>query len=442
MTGEMVDSSRSSELALPASYTDYLGGRHNVGPITIPSDQITSSFRTTGRQSDGSLIREFITPTENGFSKTNPIDSGHPFFSRRRSQTLSHTSFKVFSTRPGYELEGYSGPLVPYRSGHVKSYPSVNPMTANEISLFGSRAIKATTPTRPAASLATTLGEVVRDGFPLISVLNNQISRRSPDPDLNGRLDLTKDLPVSTAGSEFLNYTFGWSPLVGDLIKLLKAVSNSYEIISQYVRDGQPGLYVRRRMQFEPVVDTGFTDQGECTFLYAQQILQPAPTAGVFTQEDSVRQLMWFSGAYKYFVDVDSSTLARFQRYAKEADKLLGLQLSAEVLWELTPWSWLLDWKVDIGTLLSNASNFQNDDLVLLWGYLMRRTDAVRRYVSRGPTFSSVNPGAVSHSFKVVQKERYKATPFGFGVTTADFSDQQWAILAALGLTKGDKIAW
>jgi len=36
-----------------------------------------------------------------------------------------------------------------------------------------------------------------------------------------------------------------------------------------------------------------------------------------------------------------------------------------------------------------------------------------------------------------VKKERAKATPYGFGVDPATFSEWQWSILAALGLTLG-----
>jgi hypothetical protein len=56
-------------------------------------------------------------------------------------------------------------------------------------------------------------------------------------------------------------------------------------------------------------------------------------------------------------------------------------------------------------------------------------------------TIGPFNLGSTPNCFSslsttVERKERIKATPFGFGLVDSDFTNRQWAILAALGITR------
>jgi hypothetical protein len=121
--------------------------------------------------------------------------------------------------------------------------------------------------------------------------------------------------------------------------------------------------------------------------------------------------------------------------YASFARKLVGARISPEVLWELQPWSWLVDWYFNIGQILENIESFQTDGLVARYAYLMC-TDVVTcdvatsRYSLRGYL------GEVSRRTVVTRKQRIRASPYGFGTNPATWSPERWAILAALGLTK------
>jgi len=125
----------------------------------------------------------------------------------------------------------------------------------------------------------------------------------------------------------------------------------------------------------------------------------------------------------------------------KKANHLLGLDLTAEVLWNLAPWSWLSDWVANTGDNISNASAFQQDGLVLRYGYLMvhretyqtRRMDAV--YDVRG---NALLPGSIV--LTTTSKTREPATPYGFGIDTSSFTGHQWGILGALGMTKAPNL--
>lgn len=100
------------------------------------------------------------------------------------------------------------------------------------------------------------------------------------------------------------------------------------------------------------------------------------------------------------------------------------------------PFSWLVDWFVGIQRSLDLYSAFESDGLVMPYGYLMKKSTRTT-IVSLGKlTHVSGFTKQLSSSFRIVRKERVRATPFGFGLNTSSFSAKQWAILAALGLTR------
>lgn len=430
---------------------------HSGNWATFTSDQSTTSYSTTksALMSDEEAVKAFLKTTYNPFRESGisgtptALDTGHPFSTiRRECIAPSH----VFTYIGPYGAV-WQGPLVPTAPGVDFSYPLVPVMSQNDIDRMGAKAIALTTPTAPEAQLSTALGELVLDELPHIPFLDsklkpvihtstvNRVSR-------NGFSDgaAVGDELFTKTGGEFLNVAFGWAPLISDTIKYLKAVSNSYAIISQYLKDGQRGLSVRRAHKFEPTfsatVDV-LSNNGRYLGVTEESNfhMYGGVDHGTLTQTDTVKQQYWFSGRYTYFADIrNNGIIDKLAQYAQRADKLLGLKLTPEVLWELSPWSWLVDWKLNIGDFLTNATRFSQDGLVLQYGYLMRRTDAIRTYSLTGPEFFSGHPTSSSVIFRVTRKERAKAFPYGFGVNPSDYTDQQWSILTALGLTKAAKV--
>jgi len=148
----------------------------------------------------------------------------------------------------------------------------------------------------------------------------------------------------------------------------------------------------------------------------------------------------WFSGAFVYYIGANDSLLEKLANFEQKGNRLLGLRITPETLWELIPWSWLVDWFVCIQDALAVSSMFQTDGLVLKYGYLMRHQVLRNTYAVTGTPLYGASVGAVIHSYVVEQKERMKATPYGFGINLNALTSTQWAILAALGLTKAPNI--
>jgi len=153
----------------------------------------------------------------------------------------------------------------------------------------------------------------------------------------------------------------------------------------------------------------------------------------VVTQTDTKKT--WFSGEFVYrYPPVDALLVRRMRAYARS---ILGVSLSPDTLWNITPWTWLADWFGNAGDILANVSAISEDDLVMRYGYLMQEVKREISHVHNGvvPTWGTV-PRTISGTTTYVVKSRIGASPYGFGMTWDDLSPRQFAILAALGITR------
>lgn len=388
--------------------------------IKVPDFQETYSFRSGSR---GPSDEETLQQDSNIYVRGpvgSSFDTGHEFYTRRSRYT--GTSQPQFTYRTSSGLT-YDGPLIISEPGELSGkMPLMPPLTLSEKNVYGARAINSTIPTRPDAGLAQLLGELKRDGLPAIPGL--QIF--SPNANLR------------SLGSEYLNVEFGLKPLFNDLRSLFETVKNSSRTVEQMRRDS--GRVVRRRFSF-PVENAVIERKLNIpSHLYTLEGIPSAlfhrKSSRIVTVTDTTSRRIWFSGAFSYYLDMGDDLISRFTRYEQLANKLLGTRLTPGVLYDLAPWSWLIDWFADVGIVLNNASMLQSDGLVIRHGYLMCHT-MTRRTMRTEPQFVGMgSPFTVSNSFLGERKERFRSTPYGFGLTEESFTTRQWAILAALGMTR------
>jgi hypothetical protein len=139
---------------------------------------------------------------------------------------------------------------------------------------------------------------------------------------------------------------------------------------------------------------------------------------------------------------------SKFKRFEQEANYLLGTRLTPEVVWNLAPWSWAADWFGNTGDILRNISYLGADGLVMQYGYIMHHEQAQSHMWANTSGWTGFNGlGQITNPYlsslwrtdKSDMKIRRSATPYGFGVDTSSLSTKQWAILAALGISKGPK---
>nr|UJQ85634.1 MAG: hypothetical protein 1 [Leviviridae sp.] len=322
----------------------------------------------------------------------------------------------------------YTGPLVA-EAGSIPVSSLGSRSTESSLNAVGTTAIARSIPTNPPANVSVMLGELFREGVPK-AVGASLLKNRFRD---------YRDI-----GSEYLNFEFGWKPIVADLKSVAKAVRESERILNQLERDS--GRNVRRKFVFPTVnkssnrVLTNFSTATERALLSG--MVWPAQTT-VISEHFSQRR--WFSGCFTYHFERPSGQRAAMADAAQKARLLYGVDLTPEVVWNLAPWTWLADWVSNAGDIMTNVSRFSRDGLVMRYGYIMENTfrsysiDCQNVSVSRswgGPRDLFSCSTSWTEEFKV----RQTATPFGFGLTAESFDPRQWAILGALGISRGPNV--
>lgn len=451
----MVDGFVTSSRPLTGPKSPVLYGQSFSGtPVMAPSgpfgddyvkrfnpSQTTHSFRT-GRAADpqfadGSSMEDIVdgSSSQAGFFSqlkedyrqrpSTAADLGHEFWTKSYRVSFSRTG--LTSGQGTTYGQYYDGPCIPdavLQSGYTW-WLEPDPF---DMGYYGPKAIKLAIPTHPVEGLAVALAELHSEGFP----------HGITPTDLAAGTNRAR-----LAGDKYLETQFGWLPLYGDVRKTLYAVKHAGELLRQYERNS--GRPVRRKVYFDPTstISTNTIGSGLVTLPNFSSIntssMFKAGRTGQFTETTRKQSRVWFSGAFTYLLQTSDGRLGLLKSYEEKANHLLGLRLTPEVLWNLTPWSWLSDWKLSVGDNISNATALTSDGLVLTYGYMMRETIIDHTYTVAGPVLLNGNAGPWEITFTTVMKERFRASPFGFGINPASFTDRQWSILGALGLTLAPK---
>lgn len=238
-------------------------------------------------------------------------------------------------------------------------------------------------------------------------------------------------------GGEYLNVQFGWLPLVRDLLDLINYAEKLDKALKQLRRDS--GKVVRRGGVVDKTDSSTMSSNSGICGVYP--ILQTAHWANIPDAERFKRITVnkswsryWFEGAFRYWIPAAPSA----PDFTALKHQLLGLTLTPKLVWDLLPWTWLIDWFGNIGDIIDNMTSNAAENLVLLYGYAMGTKGTIESYHASAVTKAAGTVYTSVHREKVI-KRRAKATPFGFDVDWPDFTSRQLAILAALGLSRGGK---
>jgi len=362
-------------------------------------------------------------------------DQGGPFTTikqqARAFQPKSHKLSGFKTIQPvdggGYNWAFYDGPYFALPPS-LADFPSHAYSSDSTLERLGTTAIARCAPTNPTADASTFLGELLHDGIPTITLgilkemrgMSNRQRRRA-------------------IGDQYLNYEFGWKPFVNDIRSIANAVIHSHAVLRQFERDS--GKLVRRRYEFPPtekVVSTVFSN-GASPWLSPSSITltDGSLPKGQVIRVDKTTQRQWFSGAFSYYIPSGTTARGSMARSVIGAKKTLGISLTPDSIWNLTPWSWAVDWFSNAGDVLKNLDAWILDNQVLWYGYMMEHTIVERTYTFVGPTgYQSKHIRPDDIILVSEAKIRRKATPFGFGFNWDGLSSFQKTIIAALGLSR------
>jgi hypothetical protein len=306
-----------------------------------------------------------------------------------------------------------------YGFDHARqSDPWIHPsQTDEELAVLGASLVSKLAPTAPHNSVYTSLGELRNDGLPSIPFLSF----------------LKGGSIAKNAGGEYLNYQFGIAPTISDVKNILETVKKADKLWKQYLRDS--GRLVRRRFDMDPEKET------VTEILATEPWIIPVNTSsshwssvGPVTAVTEITRKRWFSAAYLYYVD--KSSLAGMEGFLEKANYLYGWKPSPSATYNLTAWSWLLDWFTNTGDVIDNVSLYLEDPFLVRWAYIMEETSAVKT-ISQSLVSSQGQSVTASMRFTTHIKKRRRVNPFHLGFKGGALNGHQLAILAALGLTKG-----
>lgn len=355
--------------------------------------------------------------------KTNRRIGGAFYVVKRRYHDYS-------SLGPGrHHFSSSSDPMAPTtlhiyadQFAHVDSFsnsafPTPSPSTDAQLRVLGTEGIFKTNPTKSEWSLSTFLGEL-REGLPrMVGFADSARSRAQ-----KGR----------NAGSEYLNVEFGWKPLVRDVQEFARIVKSWDETLNKY--QSLSGTKIKRSYAWPDITSNSrSTGTGNAVPVLQTVMYKSLGYNGDRTTTVTNRRKRWFRASYTFHIPEGND----FNRRRSEADKLLGVDLDPETLWNLAPWSWMSDWCFNMGQVLGNLSALSNDGLVIHYAYVMEHNSTTVEYQTSNIRYTSyVQPQIFRQTFITESKKRIVATPFGFGLTWEEFSPKQLAILAALGISR------
>lgn len=397
------------------------------GGLKLPT---TSSTVETGKQ--------FTVSESHPRSRDGSYREGGPFLTSRVTNFVKSGHMKdAYSSSNG---EIYTGPvsgqppsIAEKEALGYKNIPgNFGDLNESSLNVDGTNAISRCNPINPASNLGTSLAESVREGIPTL-------------PGIKLWRDKTKFL--RGLGSEYLNYQFGWAPLQNEVHSVVSAARTHRDLLQQYHRG--EGSDTHRTYRF-PSDRTSTSLELEHPDSWSG--LPFRVITGGSRQVFLVRETKkWFEGVFTYGLPSSTDSWRKALGYGSDADHLFGLALTPDVLWELTPWSWAIDWFSNAGEVINNVTAFGLAGLVLRYGYMME--ESIERIFASGTGPSlpvvtlnkqteginlsePVSAGSYQCGVETVTKRRVPASPFGFSVGWEGLSPTQLAITAALGITR------
>lgn len=403
--------------------TDYRTGRRQrwnaSSPYPTSSPQQTYTYTCVG--SDDLLSSEGHDFRALGKSRRD-LGGGFHVIKRDYAQSRNSDIRRHYSTNGNPTSTGrheYTHQYAAIATVGIAQWPVVLPSSPAQLDALGATAIARCIPTNPLSGLSTAIGEI-REGLP--SLVGSDFFK--------SRLRTAK-----AGGSEYLNVEFGWKPLLSDIRKFQYVRENADRITREYERNS--GKLIRRRYEFPTEKSVVETQDGlkypvpyldVVTFYSSGQV----PLRVITTSETK----RWFEGAFTYYLPPVSA--GSNKRDAQIANKLYGTRVTPGVLWELTPWSWAADWVGNFGDVIHNVGAFRSDGLVMPFAYMMEQKTVSKQYILENFRYRSYSqPETYVQTLTTTVKYRRKATPYGFGLDTGTFSNRQWAILSALGISRG-----
>jgi len=239
-----------------------------------------------------------------------------------------------------------------------------------------------------------------------------------------------------------LGFQFGVLPLVSDVMKYIQAMLHSQEKAQQIMDGNGRTQKVQGRLHNIANSVTQALDPGIAMGLI-WPALHPFAISGELKAQvtASVLNASWYSGNFTYYLP-DSGTIAKGwgPKYAARKRDLQrwlynDVHLSPKDIYDLIPWSWLLDYFSEAGHVFGALSHGAEESMYADNFFVMNHsevTSLTEATFALEQTDGSASPISVSCLEYASTKARAPASPFGFGINPESLTDYQVSIMLSL----------
>lgn len=316
--------------------------KRNLGPLG------PGTFtRANGAKLDGTRVFGVEQETSD---EAHGLGSENPFRTVRTRRHATPFSGEAIHVATQVNYGSFSG----YIPGVYANLPSL-PLVSGADSSLVNTIMARSNPSRPYVDTTIFVGEL-RD-FPGMAKEIWDTARRfirhvdrglSPIERLNRAFRAGYRETFPKADSRFIEYQFGWLPMVSDIMKYM-SVADVIEKRTLELNHLKRTGHSSRRTHF----DSGRTASSATVNLDTKTSLV---FKGVLQRSQSWER--W--GVGKWYLDsggrlAQAKTVGQIRRLAEESVK--GLALDAHTGWNLMPWSWLLDWAWNAGDWIESQRN-------------------------------------------------------------------------------------
>lgn len=393
--------------------------------------------------------------------------------SQRPSSSMSNTWSKLTNPTPTWFQADGTNPLVTDALDLNWSFVKSD----SDLMTLGTSFVDATNPIQSQVNLLSDIAEAVSSGYFLPELLGKTIVSAAISSKKRRSL-------IRAIGGEYLNFIFGVKPLADDIAKVGFLIDSVNDLVDQWIKDNDT-IVRRRRKVLGKTKNVLNKDHiyGPGTFSlgtsYTPVWVVPPLSTGLFNpqtktrtessnQGTSIETLanmanvscrgfsvatttsdISFSAGYEYDLTqlaipiISDGSAADILHSAALRGELLAIAFGLDptsiprAAYDAVPFSWLLDWFVNIGDIIDNARNLQSKGVQMLWGYI---SETVKRdyYMEYSFTYNPTGKVFFQTNAFTAQKaiRRVRATPFGFGTSFGSLTVNQSAILAALAAAK------
>lgn len=304
--------------------------------------------------------------------------------------------------------------------------------STNDATPYGPTGWKKFQPLKPGVELGVSIGEI-RDMIPMFK----KTAKRFIQLYKVARKGNKNPFSAKSVSGDWLTYQFGWLPFLSDIMGFIRTTQKLKARLDR-LRDFN-GQWERRGGIVYRNDDSADIESGSnWSFPVLNSAYQALVDYGPYMAAKSKTTLttqtkIWFEGRFRYWLPEHDLELRWPPRLIAQ---LYGLSLTPALLWELMPWSWMIDWVSNVGDVISNASTLAEYNLATSYAYVM----AHQRKVYNISVYRPIGHGAmrtISWTYPVERKHRVEASsPFGFDVQWDGLSLRQLSILAALGISR------